>query len=256
MCSRAFEQFYSYDPGKAAELFGQVASLLAGFSLAALVLMLQRHDEIDTTISPDRFDSIQRSLFAALMTLMLAALLFANAAGATPGGQATARSMTLVSLAGIVFACGVFTVLHGVIQMLLLSATNAVRTLTRICSWAAPTVGIVYVDLLLWDLIERITCRRIAFPSVDILALAGPTIVLLVALYVQHRHWHEESRPDRSGSAFKWATRIVVAAAVISGLVSKFDPDIDYWTWPFVIVTSAVCYLLFIFASELERVSV
>jgi hypothetical protein len=217
--------------------------------------MLQSHDNKSTTVAPDRFDSIQRSLFAALMTLMLAALLFANAAGATPSGQATARGMTLIALAGIVFACGVFTVLHGVIQMLLVAVTNAVRALTRITAWAAPIVGIVYVDLLLADLIERLNCRRIALPSVELMLLSGPTIVLLVVLRIQQAQWHEHARPDRSGIAFKWAARLVVSAALLSGLVSKFDPDVYYWTWPFVLVTSSFCYLLFIFASEMERVS-
>ena len=253
-----------YDWSTAGQGYAQFAGLLAGFSLAAMILMADlgrqswrsrsagRDEAPGDGEAPDssgiRPDT-QRSLFAGLMALILAALLYSNGASEATQ-QSSGYAPPLILLASLVLVCGVFTVLHGLVLLLLQGDLIGVMPIIGIVAWGAPTIATGLIALLTLRVLERSECKTLGPGSMPVLFVLALVLVVSVGVLLYLCRGHIAGR---------WVATLglicgtfgLFTLTLLTALVGEF-----HWRMPTLIILSAPLFTAattVVFAVDVKR---
>jgi hypothetical protein len=273
-----------YDWSTAGQGYAQFAGLLAGFSLAAMILMADigrqswrsrstdhelrmpdTRSPASKTLSPSsdgealgdgvvpdssgmRPDT-QRSLFAGLMALILAALLYSNGASEATQ-QSSGYAPPLILLASLVLVCGVFTVLHGLVLLLLQGDPIGAMPIIGIVAWGAPTLATGLIALLTLRVLERSECKMFGPGSMPVLVVLALVLVVSMGVFLYLCRDH---------IAGKWVATLGLVCGTIgiftltlfTALVGEFR-----WRMPTLLILSAPLFTAattVVFAVDVKR---
>lgn len=144
------------ETGPSAQMYGSLASVLAGFAFTGLVLYLERQnnrpvvDERGRDIGRIEPKVIVKTLFYAMSTLMICAFLYAHLASQT---QPPHRALLGMALSGLVLGTGVLSLFYALnLVMINHAVTRAAAESTR---WVVAAVGPAVVLSLLTDLFDN-----------------------------------------------------------------------------------------------------
>jgi hypothetical protein len=144
------------ETGPSAQMYGSLASVLAGFAFTGLVLYLERQNNRPVTEGHGRDVGkiepkvIVKTLFYAMSTLMICAFLYAHLASQT---QPPHRALLGMALSGLVLGTGVLSLFYALnLVMINHAVTRAAAESTR---WVVAAVGPAVVISLLTDLFDN-----------------------------------------------------------------------------------------------------
>ncbi|WP_030162056.1 hypothetical protein [Glycomyces sp. NRRL B-16210] len=270
------------ESGPAAQMYGSLAAVLAGFAFTGLVLYLERqqhrpkgHGRSATRYRHIDPTSVVKTLFYAMCALVICAFLYARLAGNsdTPG-----RVLLGLSLCGTVLGPAVLSLFYAL--NLAMATHDLTQSSARTTRWAVAAVGPAVVVSLMADLLDsswRYSCGQ-ACPAWQsprwwclglalVFLLAGLLLTLPAVQRVRRLRlmvrWLLRRNPVQSAADllltrphFPALVTVVIGSAIGVGsfwsrdMTSTPGEDLDprAWVYP-VLVLTAIVLGIFAFAS-------
>lgn len=145
-----------FDVSKAANMYSQLAGVLAGFAFAAIMLLLSRqHRRESPSPANEATEHQEDTLFAtalacAFLGLVASSALYAVLSAEVGCGLVQGRAASSMVLAGVAFAFSIYTLFFAAVQ--LVSAVSLGAHFRFIVSVVAPPIFILFVVASLPDL--------------------------------------------------------------------------------------------------------
>ncbi|MGH3655978.1 MAG: hypothetical protein ACRDUA_04920 [Micromonosporaceae bacterium] len=211
----------TFDPGPAAEMYGQLAAVLAGFAMAGLVLYLERQkriapevvDAVDQRVEHISAVVITKTLFYAMSALVICAFLYSRLAGE---GEASGPVVLAMMLYGVVLGTSVLSLFYA------LSLVMLTHEVTREAAWTTRWVIAAMGPAVVMSFLAGISGDAWALKcGKDCAVLTSPRFwgFLLIAIFVAFGLWLTSSKARRT-RPFIW-TRLEKPAELLSRGVAK-----------------------------------
>jgi hypothetical protein len=227
MAASTFRDTLGSDVTAIAGLLSQLAGVLAAFSFASVLLVLERFDR------DQRLDPSLAAVMSSFMSLLVAAFLYALVAGETDG---TPRAYALNGIAGVVFGTGLLMMVNGLTHLLTTTRPTLFAGVVKLLVLAVPLTTLAYLDVAALDLAGALDGERVAVTSARFVVVLVPTLLLAAVVVVLWARWGSPPAP-----VIEWARRpavqtrferivvlglvtMIVAAAV----VSRLPPDLHF----------------------------
>lgn len=180
-CPDTYINFYSYHPQIVAGSLSAFSGILAGFSFAAIVLLVGDGKRRENRHGPIR------AFCTSLVLLVLSSFLYGQVSGEVATGT---RALTTNCLAGFTVAAGTFALFYGVVRLLAGVEPKSAAYMARMTVAITVPITALFLSLAVLDLVGHIRCQNSALTGQFwlIVVAIGALFMLLI---VQQLRWDE-----------------------------------------------------------------